>query len=111
MPDFGTPGYAPPIPGLTKTDGVAPGDPMGTVAMLMGENPGGADSTTEKMSKVIQLMREVSKEDPRIAVLVNDALRLLTEGQGQAGPGGSPVMNAGPPMGSTPMGGPKLPPF
>lgn len=111
MPDFGSPGYAPPIPGLTKTDGIAPGDPMGTVAMLMGQNPEGQDSTTEKMAKIIQLMREVSKEDPRSAVLVNDALRLLIEGSSSPGPGGGPVMQAGPPTGSAPRGGPMLPPM
>ena len=83
-----TQGFAPAVPGVTSTNGLSPSSvsPMQMVAMMMGQRPQGEDSTTEKMSKIIQLLREVSKDDPRVAMLANDALRLLVEGP-QSGPG------------------------
>lgn len=74
-------GYAPAVPGLTAGEGVAPSamDPLQIVAMMMGKNPD-STSTADKMAQVVQLLREVSKEDPRIALLASDALRLLIEG-------------------------------
>lgn len=100
---FSPSGYAPAVPGLTEGDGAALGgmSPMQMVAMLMGTKPDGVDSTTEKMAKVVQLLREVSKEDPRIALIASDALRLLIEGP-TAMPAGQ-----GPGAGSSlPVGGP-----
>lgn len=98
-------GYAPAVPGLTSGNGAAPDamSPMQIVAMMMGQRPDAeADSTTEKMAKIVQLLREVSKEDPRIAMIASDALRLLIEGPSQ---GASP--SPGPTAGSSlPSGGP-----
>lgn len=86
-------GYAPAIPGLTGGNGLSPAsmNPMQLVAMLMGDSPASSDSTTEKMAKIVQLLREVSKEDPRISLLASDALRLLVEGPQTPQPGTSPV--------------------
>jgi len=102
-------GPPPVVPGVTGTQGIAPGglDPMQMVAMMMGMAPGKKDTTIDKMAKVVQLLREVSKEDPRIALLANDALKLLVEGP-QSGPptaGGSPGRAVSP----IPMGGPGVP--
>ena len=106
----GMQGFPPVIPGLTSGEGTSPGamDPMQMVAMMMGQNPPQNGSSTEKMSQVIQLLREIAKEDPRIGLLANDALRLLVEGP-QSGPQAMPAppSGAGPmPGGSIPMGGP-----
>lgn len=115
MPVSGPLGFAPPIPGMTGGEGTAPGqaDPMQMVAMMLGMSPAGKDTTTEKMSKVVQLLREVAKEDPRISSLVTDALKLLVEGPGQGQPAqqqtqGGPMPQPG---GSMPVGGPGATPF
>lgn len=102
-------GSAPVVPGLTDGFGVAPGavSPMQMVAMMMGSRPSQPDSTTEKMSMIVQLLREVSKEDPRLAALTSDALSLLLEGPSGVG-GGTPTAPAGPgtPGSMMPMGSP-----
>lgn len=104
------PGYAPPVPGVTSGEGFPAGangpPPMSAVAMMMGERPTPPDSTTEKMSQIVQLLREVSKEDPRLAMLASDALKLLIEGPSAGGPQGMPQGPAGP--GGMPMPGGKL---
>lgn len=102
------PGYAPSIPGISGGEGFPAGlqgaPPMSAVAMMMGDRPTPPDPTTDKMAKIVQLLREVSKEDPRLALLASDALKLLIEGP-STGPGGQgPVM-----PGSGPMPGGKLP--
>lgn len=102
-------GAAPVIPGMTKTEGIAPGgmSPMQMVAMMLGQRPAPVDSTTEKMATIVQLLREVSKEDPKLGMLASDALRLLIEGP-TGSQGGSPVAQAPPggPGSIIPMGGP-----
>lgn len=100
---------APAIPGLTEGNGTSPGaiSPMQMVAMMMGMRPSQPDSTTEKMATIVQLLREVSKEDPRLSALTSDALNLLLEGPSGGG-SGSPTTSAGPGMPGSmlPMGGP-----
>ena len=96
-------GLPPVIPGLTKTEGLPPGpptDPMTMLSVLMGR-PQAPDTSTEKMARVVQLLREIAKQDPRIGMLASDALRMLITGPptwqrpaqqlgpGSAGPGGS----------------------
>lgn len=95
----GSPSFPPIVPGLTAGDGSAPGamSPTERVAMLMGMRPQRPDTTTEKMAQIIQLMREVAKQDPRIGGLVADALRVLVEGAPPGGQGPAPA---------TPIGGP-----
>lgn len=106
------PGYAPAVPGLTGGDGFPAGGvpPMSAVAMLMGDRPTPPDTTTEKMARVLQLLREIAKEDPRQAMLASDALKLLIEGPGAGGPPQQPgpAMPGGGPMpgGVLPLGGP-----
>src|SRR3989304_1845750 len=97
-------GQAPVIPGLTKTEGVSPDamTPMQMVAMMMGSRPTPEDSTTEKMGKIVQLLREVSRDDPRIAALATDALRLLIQGPESGAAGGGPA-------GQGPAGMPSVP--
>lgn len=102
------PTYAPQVPGVSDGNGFPAGQggvpPMSAVAMMMGDRPTPPDSTTEKMSQIVQLLREVSKEDPRLAMLASDALKLLIEGpsagppggmQGPGGPGGAPMPGGG----------------
>ena len=91
-------GFAPPIPGVTKTEGVASPealDPMGRLSMAMGRAPQAPSSIGDKMAQVVQLLREIAQSDPRLAMLTGGALKALTEG---------PPM--GPPPPSMPMGGP-----
>ena len=76
-------GAASPIPGLTGTAAPIPGatpSPMEALARLLGQRTGGQTSTVDKMAQVVQLLREISKGDPRLAELAGDALRLLIEG-------------------------------
>ena len=113
-------GAAPVIPGLSQTSGLSPDavSPMQMVAMMLGDKPGGQDSTTEKMAMIVQLLREVSKEDPRLSMLTSDALRLLIEGpSGQEGggpvapgPGGGPGSMMSP-SSVVPIGGPGGPAY
>lgn len=102
-------GSAPVMPGFSQTSGLSPDSisPMHMVSMMMGMRPGQPDSTTEKMATIVQLLREVSKEDPRLAMLTSDALKLLLEGpsSGQAGAPVSPVPPNGTPGSIIPMGG------
>ena len=78
--------------------------PMAMMMMMKGMNPG-KDTTASKIEEVIRLLREIGQEDPRIAPLTADALRLLIEGppgpgpvpQGPGqGPGGPPMPAGGP---------------
>lgn len=81
MPDLS--GFGPPIPGMTRGDGPLPGSktsPMEMLAMMMGMNRQTPDSAVDKMAKVVQLLREVSVQDPRIAAIAGGALRALLEG-------------------------------
>lgn len=108
---------APPIPGVTRTEGTLPGEGMDAVtrlATLMGlrgvsQKP---SSSPEKMAQVVQLLREIAKEDPRLAEMAGGALRALIEGPsaGQAvRPIGGPGEVAGlmPPRPAVaPLGGP-----
>jgi len=86
--------------------------------MMMGQrNPTSFQSSPDKLAMVVQLLREVAREDPRIGFLAGDALRLLLEGpqlfnrtsggaqmtSGASGPG------AGGP--SLPLGGPGQIPY
>ena len=98
-------GAAPPIPGITATEGMSPDmiSPMALMMMMKGMNPG-EDTTARKIEQVISLLREIAEEDPRIAPLTSDALRLLTEGPNPGqGPQASPAPMPNQPM---PAGGP-----
>lgn len=107
-------GFAPAVPGLTKTEGLAPGtppNPMALLAMLLGQRPTAPDTTTEKMAQVIQLLRELGKEDPKIAGLTGEALRLLISGPPAAARPPMPVPSGGPGggMGVPLVGSPGMP--
>lgn len=100
-------GFAPVIPGLTRTEGPEPpGDPLDLLSVLLGM--GKKDGVVEdKMAQVVQLLREIAREDPRIAPIAGDALRALLEGPPPflRGPGGAQGP-AGLMAASAPMGGP-----
>ena len=108
-------GFAPVVPGLTGGAGMSPSGmrPEEMLSMMMGQkNPMTLQSTPDKLAMVVQLLREVSKEDPRIGFLAGDALRMLLEGpQGfNRTPGGAQMSSgaSGPGAGgpSLPIGGP-----
>ena len=103
-------GVPPIVPGLTGTSGANPDnpDPMQMLAMMMGKSPDDTESSSEKMSKVVQLLREVSKEDPRIALIASEALRVLIDGgKSMLGSGGQQrPMPPAPQGGAVPVGGP-----
>lgn len=85
-------GFAPSVPGVSQTNGTAPDSlsGMALMSMMMGLKPEQEDSSGKLIEQVIQLLRKAGQQDPRMAPLTIDALRLLTEG---------------PPGGSAPMGG------
>lgn len=93
-------GFAPPIPGVTESDGVGSAGmgPMQMLAMMMGRQAQ-PDAATEKMAQVVQLLREIGKSDPRLGMMATEALKVLVEGPP-------------PPMGGTPqpsgVGGPVM---
>lgn len=100
-------GFAPVIPGLTRTEGPeSSGDVFDMLSMLLGKGQK-EPAVTDKMAQVVQLLREIAQEDPRIAPIAGDALRALIEGPppflrgSVAGQG-----PAGPAVSSVPMGGP-----
>lgn len=107
-------GFAPVVPGVTSGAGPPTSlRPEEMLSLMMGQrNPTSFQSTPDKLALVVQLLREVSKEDPRIGFLAGDALRLLLEGpqmfnRTSGGPGmtsGASGPGAGGP--SMPMGGP-----
>ena|SRR3990167_3312030 len=95
--------FAPPIPGVSETDGMSPDmlSPMAMMMMATGMDSG-KDTTARKMEEVIRLLKEIGQSDPRIGTLTADALKLLIEGpSATAGQGGPPGM---PPP--APAGGP-----
>ena len=105
-------GFAPPVPGLTASQGVTPGtaSPMSMLAMLLGQKSPPPDTTQEKMSQVVQLLREVAKSDPRIGMIASEALRVLIEGPpGRLG-ASQPPGAGGPTMGGPSAGGGGMPP-
>ena len=110
-------GFAPPIPGVSQTSGESPSSlgPMEMIATMMGmrQKP---EATGDKLAQVIQLLREIAKEDPRIGLLTSEAMRVLMEGgasqlvprtpvAGSPGPTAS-YLNQGVGGGTPPMGGP-----
>ena len=117
-PTMGSPaGFAPVIPGVTSTATPPPNgmSPDTLIAMMMGMRPQGGNASPDKMAQVVQLLREISKQDPRLGMIAGEALRVLIDGP-QPGPGGpSPMMSGGPagaPLGmpgqapGLPIGGP-----
>lgn len=108
MPDLsGLPGlgFPPPIPGVTRTDAplTGPKSPMEMIATMLGARQQTQTGSAEKMAQVVQLLREVAREDPRLAELVGGALRVLIEGPSAGlgpGAGGMP-----PSLPATPVGG------
>ena len=99
------------LPGVTSTAGPSSErpDPIQMMAMLMGNQPPKTDSTMEKMEQIVRLLREVSKSDPKIAMLTSEALRVLVDGGKSllgSGPGTPQKPGAPSPGGSIPMGGP-----
>lgn len=108
---LGALGFAPAVPGLTRTESPVPDGlrPEEMLAIMMGERPEPVDTSTEKMTQVIRLLREISAQDPKLSVLVGDALKALLEGppgfaRGMTSPGtggGGPAPMLGP--GGSPM--------
>lgn len=107
-------GFTPPVPGMTKTEGVSPAgaSPMSLLSMLMGNRPQGDQTAGDKMAQVVQLLREVAKTDPKIGMVAGEALRVLIEGPSAlAGTSGPPGPTApGPAMGGAPGGMPMMGP-
>lgn len=104
-------GFAPVVPGLTGGNGPAPNGmrPEEMLSVMMGQrNPTGFGGSPDKMAQVVQLLREISKEDPRIGFLAGDALRLLLEGPQMFArtPGGASMASG---AGGPGAGGPSLP--
>jgi len=102
-------GFAPAVPGFTSGAGPLPGKPSpdAMLAMLMGRNPPQAQSTGDKMSQVVQLLREIGQQDPRLAFLTGDVLNRLISGpqiMQQSSTGGGPQIQGGPT--TIPVGGP-----
>ena len=100
-------GFAPVIPGFTRTEGPEPpGDPMAMLSVLLGLGKK-EGQVEDKMARVVQLLREIAQEDPRIAPIAGDALRALIEGPPPFLRGsGSAQGPAGPTVPSAPLGGP-----
>lgn len=99
--------FAPPVPGLTQTNGVSPDmlSPMAMMSMMMGQNIGKEDSTTQKIETVIRLLREVGQSDPRMAAITGEALQMLVQGPSNANMSStSPTMGAS--AAGVPSGGP-----
>lgn len=84
-----TPGAAPTIPGVSKTD--APNGGADLMQMLAGkmsgQAPGPRLSAGDKVAQAVQLLREAAQMDLRIAPLLQNAIQLLVTG---GGPGGGP---------------------
>ena len=103
---LGPVGFAPSIPGVSQTSGTAPDSlsSMALMSMMMGLKPQQEDSSGKLIEQIIALLRQAGSQDPRLAPLTTDALRLLTEGP----PGGSGPMGGAAGMGSVPVpsGGP-----
>ena len=102
---------APILPGITGTAGPSSESPgaMQMLAMLMGNKGPQQDSTTEKMDMIVKLLRELSKEDPKIAMLTSEALRVLIDGGKSllgSGMNQPPKPGSPQPGGSIPVGGP-----
>jgi len=97
-------GPPPPIPGVSSTEGMTSDamDPMTMLAMALGTRPQSQEGSVEKMAQVVQLLREIAKEDPRIGAMASDALNALLQGPAQPPSGPPPGGGAGPQM----MGGP-----
>ena len=111
--------FAPSIPGMSSDSSMPPapgesplsgGGPLSALAALLGGRPKqGTNTTGDKMAQVVQLLREISREDPRIGALTSEALRVLIEGGTSSmiprAPMGAPMAGQGPgPMASM-MGG------
>jgi hypothetical protein len=92
------PGFGPAIPGLSKTiSPLTPKDMIGDLlSKIAGGGPGPRLSAGDKVAQAVQLLREASQEDPRIAPLVGGALQSLVTGSGQGGPGQSLAPVEGP---------------
>lgn len=104
MTPFGPMGMAPPIPGVTGTQGVSPSDagPKDMLSMVLGMQPGLQMGATDKMAQVVQLLREIAKDDPRQGMFASQALEMLTSGPPPGGPGKPP--GAMPPPMPSPQG-------
>ena len=96
-------------PGMPPTPGAGGTDPLTMLAMAMGTRPptpgaGTQMGTGDKMAEVIQLLRRIMDEDPRVKPLAAGALQMLVQG---------PPPSSGAPPGSGPMlppgGGPAGP--
>src|SRR3990167_6801828 len=105
-------GFAPPVPGLTASQGVTPdsASPMSMLAMMLGQKSPPPDTTQEKMSQIVQLLREVSKSDPRIGMIASEALRVLLEGPPGRSGASQPPGPGGPMVGGPSAGGGGMPP-
>ena len=82
------PGFAPTLPGVSKTDAPATGkDMMGDMlAKLAGGSPGPRSSAGDDIAQALQLLRQAAQKDPRIAPLVNSAIQSLVTGSQAGGP-------------------------
>ena len=97
-PMMGNPaGFAPTIPGVTSTASPPPGEmsPDTILAMMMGMRPQAESASPDKMAQVVQLLREISKQDPRLGMIAGEALRVLIDGP-RPGSGGPGPMSGGP---------------
>ena len=86
------------------------------LAMMLGGMRQKPETSGDKMARVVQLLREISREDPRIGMLTSEALRVLIEGGTSAlipkapmagqGPGPMAPIAGGAGGGIPPMGSP-----
>jgi hypothetical protein len=93
------PGFAPTLPGVTKTEAPLGGkDLMGDMlSQLAGKPQAPRMSAGDKVAQAVQLLREAAQEDLRIAPLISGALNMLVTGGGPgAGPGQPPPTVTGP---------------
>ena len=105
-----TPPGAPPfVSGLTQGMGTPPGDlkPDEMLAMMMGQRPQRSGSP-DKMAQVVQLLREITAGDPRLAPIAGEMMRVALEGppkfSQQAQAGQPPIAGGGPPSAGPTLG-------